>query len=114
MASNAGQLLVAYFTTAATIQPERWTYDSAPANTAIFRIDGVLGFGYGEVYIYGPRPMARYMTIPHGALLPFCAIAPYLWLRRRRVTKLGHCPACGYDRRATPDRCPECGTIPAP
>jgi hypothetical protein len=52
--------------------------------------------------------------------IPVTGLALLIWLvfaavdawRTKRRHPTGHCPACGYDLRASPSRCPECGAMP--
>ncbi len=54
------------------------------------------------------------LTLPLWFVTASTAVLPIAWLRqarrRRRKRLLNLCEQCGYDRRASPDRCPECGT----
>jgi hypothetical protein len=58
------------------------------------------------------------ITFPHWAMVLLFSILPAfrcrIWLHQRRARRLGHCPRCGYDLRATPARCPECGAQSPP
>jgi hypothetical protein len=79
-----------------------------------------LGFQYGgfEDRRPGRRPgkAAWGLVVPMWAILLPTAILPVAWGWRWRARRRGpgRCASCGYDLRATPDRCPECGTPAAP
>jgi hypothetical protein len=53
----------------------------------------------------------RVASLPDWLLAAVFAILPLRFAaRRRRIFPSWCCQHCGYDLRATPDRCPECGT----
>ncbi len=58
----------------------------------------------------------RALTVPYWFLIVVTlllpAIALHRWHRRRRRIGENRCLTCGYDLRASPERCPECGAIP--
>ena len=84
------------------------------------------GFGYlrRDKQPYSRPPVTgwywgfRVISVPYWSIVLVTGAGPALWFasyvrhRRRRLRALAHlCPSCGYDLRATPGRCPECGSI---
>jgi hypothetical protein len=73
---------------------------------------------YGSATTRPARNRVR-LELPYPYVIGASAVAFLLFVIRARPsrTERGLCPQCGYDLRATPQRCPECGLkrrMPAP
>ena len=94
------------------LQRERPSYrDPDPGDVQI------VGAGFRYLRITSDGMRRWNLVLSSWLLASVFLVIPIAWSARhrrdRRRARTGACAVCGYDLRATPGRCPECGTIPA-
>jgi hypothetical protein len=99
--------------------PRPMTWESFPAES--FPTHGPptwyrdLGFSLSSLRGLRPSRWELMLGFPHWIVVAIFAIAPGARVCFRlmgRSRSYHSCRTCGYDLRATPDRCPECGVVP--
>jgi hypothetical protein len=133
--SSSGQLAVHLYLVDWSNQPAQfgWKYTKEQASYLLMRIEMFLcsdssmvisewdRFGFGWYRRTTNSSMIANIVAPFWSIALATAVIPMGWtttrLRSRAKSRgdqrLGLCPNCGYDLRATPDRCPECGDVVA-
>jgi hypothetical protein len=93
-------------------------FDSEYLQNFIYNAGGGYRHFLGFAFFNFSRPGSKeYMLVtPMWLWILLASLLPAHWLRKSRqqakLNRRGLCPFCGYDLRATPDRCPECGKTP--
>lgn len=92
---------------------EYWRRPASGGDWREFAIHSRIGFGF--VPASGSGLPSGSSLIPYWFPTTLAAVLPLAWIVRHRLRRpySGRCATCGYDLRATPGRCPECGTVPA-
>jgi hypothetical protein len=102
----------------------RWWIISHRGTVTLCRQDGrdwgkevgsIAGLGFRFGGLSGPAGSLWNLAVPYWFILCASLVLPAWWLHRvrrdRRRSNNGRCRRCGYDLRATPQRCPECGSL---
>lgn len=104
------------------VNPMAWMYVLNVDRGDTFVTWEHLGFGWYWWQSRDGNNLIGAAVVPYWFPASLAALLPLWWVvgwwRSRGRPRLNLCRKCGYDLRATPERCPECGTVarkvPAP
>jgi hypothetical protein len=111
------------FAQAPNFQVDHWFHTGRHTIPVPLRADGSLSIDARGNFVNGvavAREEIESLQFPLWFPIALTLIYPLWTLRRFRSQKAskrfaaGLCIHCGYDLRASPNRCPECGRVPSP